>query len=162
LADGSDSLVLAYVPLGHGEASAPGVPLGATLDGQVELVGFDLWREAAGEWVPLAPDQPLSPGDSVRVQLVWRALAEMDEDYTAFVHLQGPGGVLWGQHDGQPAAGLYPTSYWRQGELVADTHEFVVSQEASGAADLLAGMYLLDTMERLDGPVILRQIEVKP
>jgi hypothetical protein len=70
--------------------------------------------------------------------------------------------VLWGQHDGQPLGGSYPTSYWRRDDLVADVHEFAVDEEAAGPARLLAGMYRLETMERLGEPVLLRQIEVEP
>ena len=162
LTDGSDVLDLAYIPLGHVEIDGPGTQVEANLEGQVELMGFDLWREAGGDWVALAEGEPLAPGDQVKVRLVWRALAEMEQNYTAFVHLQGPDGMVWGQHDGQPVDGLYPTSYWRQGELVADDHEFVVSESASGVAALLAGMYRLETMERLSEPVILQQIEVIP
>ena len=162
LADGSDGLVLAYIPLGHVEVDGPGTQVGANLGEQVEMVGFDLWREAGGDWVALVEGEPLAAGDQVKVRLVWRALVEMEQNFTAFVHLQGPDGVVWGQHDGQPADGRYPTSYWRQGELVADIHEFAVSESASGAAELLAGMYRLQTMERLGEPVILQQVEVVP
>jgi hypothetical protein len=93
---------------------------------------------------------------------VWRALTEIDQDYTAFVHLRGSDGTLWAQHDGQPQDGAYPTSYWRQGELVADEHEFLVAEGVAGAAELSAGMYLLETMERLGEAAFLQQLEVGP
>jgi hypothetical protein len=162
LVDGGDSLVVAYIPLGQTRAEGPGTQLEADLDGQIELLGFDLWREAGGEWTALAEGDPLIAGDRVKARLVWRALTDVGYDYTAFVHLQGPEGVLWGQHDEQPLGGRYPTSYWRQGELVADVHEFVLREDAAGVADLLTGMYRLETMERLGEPVTLRQIEVEP
>jgi hypothetical protein len=162
LVDGGDSLVVAYIPLGETGVDRPGMRVEADLDGQVELLGFDVWRAADGDWVPLAAGEPLKLGDRVKVRLVWRGLAEMEHNYTTFVHLQGADGVIWGQHDEQPLGGGYPTSYWRPGEPVADTHEFVVHEDAAGMAHLLVGMYLLDTMERLGEPVILRSIEVEP
>jgi len=162
LTDGSESLVLAYIPLGHVEVDGPGTHVGATLGGQVELVGFDLWREADGDWVALAESEPLAAGDRIKVRLVWRARAEMEQNYTVFVHLQGIDGQIWGQHDGQPEDGQYPTSYWREAEFVADVHEFTVSESASGVAELQAGMYRLETMERLGEPVSLHEIEVAP
>jgi hypothetical protein len=162
LVDGEDSLVLAYIPLGQPNADAPGTQIGANLDAQVELLGFDVWRETDGDWVPLVEGEPIAAGDRVKVRLVWRALAEMDQDYTAFVHLQTSDGTVWGQHDGQPANGRYPTSYWREDDLVVDEHDFVVNEGASGPAILLAGMYRLETMERLGQPATLWQIEVVP
>jgi hypothetical protein len=160
LVSGGDSWSLASIPLGPIEVEDPGISVQATLAEQTELVGFDLWREIGGQWVPLPADEPLVPGDRLKVRLVWRALTEMDHDYTAFVHLEGPGGALWGQHDGPPAGGSYPTSHWRPGDLVADEHEFTVSAEAGGPAQLLAGMYLLETMEPLGQPALLREVAV--
>jgi hypothetical protein len=102
---------------------------------------FDLWRGSGDQWVPLGEGQPLIGGDRVKVRLVWRALTEMQPSYTVFVHLVGPTGEFWGQHDGQPAGGAYPTAYWRQGELVADEHEFIVQEGVAGVGELRTGMY---------------------
>jgi hypothetical protein len=159
---GGDSLQLAYIPVGRMEVESPGNEVATELGKEVELLGFDLWRENGGRWESLVEGESLKPGDRLKVRLIWQALAEMGFDYTAFVHLQGPDGAVLGQHDGQPVDGTYPTSYWRQGESVADVHEFVVSEEAAGPVELLAGMYLLETMERLGEPVGLRRLEVRP
>jgi 4-amino-4-deoxy-L-arabinose transferase-like glycosyltransferase len=162
LVDGGDALLLAYVPVGQIEVDEPANGVHATLGGQVELVGFDLWREQDGQWLSLPEGEPIAAGDRMKTRLVWRALAEVDQDYTAFVHLRGSDGALWAQHDEQPQGGVYPTSYWRQGELVADEHEFVAAEGVAGTAELSAGMYLLETMERLGEAVFLQQIEVRP
>jgi hypothetical protein len=162
LVGGGDSLVVGYVPVGQPEAEVPGTQVGAVLDGQVELVGFDVWQADGEAWIPLPSDQAVAAGARLRVRLVWRALEEMGQDYTVFVHLEGPDGAVWAQHDGGPVGGTYPTSHWRGGELVADDHELVVSQEAAGVGHLRAGMYLLETMERLDEPLSLGPIEVMP
>jgi hypothetical protein len=100
--------------------------------------------------------------DRVRIRLVWQSLAEMDENYTVFVHLLGPESTFWGQHDGEPQDGRYPTSYWRRGERVADEHELVVSEDAQGTGQMAVGMYLLETMDRLEPTITLRQVEVRP
>lgn len=162
LASGEDRLLLAYLPVGSVEIGGPGTELQASLAGQVELTGFDLWRASGDQWVSLAEGEALQPGDRLKVRLLWRALAEMDHDYTVFVHLKGPAGDFWGQHDGQPEGGRYPTSYWRSGDLVADEHELVVGEGVAGTGQLLAGMYRLETMERLGEPVTLAGIEVGP
>jgi hypothetical protein len=153
---------VAYVPVGQIEVDEPANGVHATLGGQVELVGFDLWREQDGQWLPMAESASIAAGDRLKIRLVWRALTEVDQDYTAFVHLRDSDGTLWAQHDEQPQGGGYPTSYWRQGELVVDEHEFVVAEAVAGAAELSAGMYLLETMERLGEAVFLQQLEVKP
>jgi 4-amino-4-deoxy-L-arabinose transferase-like glycosyltransferase len=160
LVGGGDSLSLASIPLGEIQVDEPGVLVNVALEDTVELVGFDLWRATDGQWSPLSADEPLMPADRMKARLVWRALAEMDHDYTAFVHLEGPGGVVWGQHDGQPTGGSYPTSHWRPGDLVADEHEFTVLVEADGLAHVSAGMYRLETMELLGQPIILREVPV--
>lgn len=92
--------------------------LSYTLGGKVELVGYDL---------STAPSQ---------ITLYWRVLAEMDVDYTVFIHLLGADGTLLGQGDGPPFGGDYPTSYWRAGELLADSHALPV-----GGKRVLVGLY---------------------
>jgi hypothetical protein len=84
------------------------------------------------------------------VTLYWRALAEMDQDYTVFVHLVGPDGMIAAQHDGQPAEGMHPTSLWMIGEVVADVHELAIrSDTAAGEHWIEIGVYVADTGTRL-------------
>lgn len=69
--------------------------LGAEFAELIQLIGCD------------PPPAKLRPGDTVRVQLYWRAKALIRERYTAFVHLLGPrnpstDGPLWAQDDHQP------------------------------------------------------------
>ncbi|MBU0704219.1 MAG: glycosyltransferase family 39 protein [Chloroflexi bacterium] len=94
-------------------------PLAYTLGDRVELAGYDL------------------SGEPPTVTLYWRVLAEMDEEYTVFVHLLDEDGALLGQADGPPLNGDYPTSYWSPGELLADTH---IAPPGSGVY-LLVGLY---------------------
>ena len=162
LVGGEESLWLATVPLGDLQVDEPGVRTDAELDGQVRLVGYDLWRSAGGEWVPVGPTESVRAGEKLRVRLVWEALAEMEADYTVFVHLEDPAGDVLGQHDGPPAGGGYPTSHWRKGERVADEHELVVGDGGSTTAQLLVGMYRLETLDRLGAALTLRQVEVVP
>lgn len=113
-------------------------PLTATLGGQVELLGYDL------------PAETVTPGDTLTLTLYWRALVEMEEDYTVFTHLVGAGGSLAGQRDGQPVGGSYPTSLWLAGEVVADEYEIPVRVDAApGAHRLEVGMYVAETGTRL-------------
>ncbi len=59
-----------------------------------------------------------------------------------FVHLLGPDGQVVAQHDGDPVGGYTPTTRWKQGELVADTHRLLLGENvAPGEYELRAGMY---------------------
>jgi hypothetical protein len=110
----------------------------ANLSDQAELLGYDLSADSA------------IAGDTVVLTLYWRALSEMDEDYTVFVHLLTAAGTIVGQHDGQPVGGTYPTSLWMPGEVVEDSHEFVIQPESPpGEQWLEVGLYIADTGERL-------------
>jgi hypothetical protein len=95
----------------------------------------------------------------------------MDQDYTVFVHLVDQAGRIYSQHDGQPAAGLYPTSKWKEGEVIEDVHLIDVPADIpTGRYSLQVGMYLFSTMERLQissGTVqadhlVLGSVEVLP
>ena len=85
--------------------------------------------------------------------LHWEAVDRIVQDYTVFVHLIDDEGTIWGQKDNQPEGGFYRTSFWEEGELVRDEYEFGIDTEApAGPYQIEAGMYVLDTGERL--PVI--------
>jgi hypothetical protein len=90
------------------------------------------------------------PGGLVQVSLIWRGLSPMVEDYTVFVQALGPDGQLYGQDDSWPVAGTFPTSQWNPGEVVLDTHRFVLRADAPpGQYRVIVGWYLLSTMGRL-------------
>jgi len=92
----------------------------------------------------------IGAGETLRPSLYWQARATMDEDYTVFVHLLDEGGNLRAQQDCQPQGGDYPTSLWRRGEVIWDDHDIPLPPDLPvGIYRLAAGMYLLDSMERL-------------
>jgi hypothetical protein len=89
-------------------------------------------------------------GETLRPRLYWQAQAPMDKDYTVFVQLLDEGGDLRAQQDCQPQRGDYPTSLWRRGEVIWDGHEILLPPDLpAGTYRLVAGMYLLESMERL-------------
>jgi 4-amino-4-deoxy-L-arabinose transferase-like glycosyltransferase len=133
-----DSVIVDYVQVGELEAQTPSDQIGANLGNQVQLIGHD--------GVP----SEIEAGMAVPLSLYWQALAEMDEDYTIFVHLLDNEGRMIGQHDGQPEQGFYPTSSWDIGETVRDEVEVSVDPSApAGEYRLVAGLYLSSTGERL-------------
>jgi hypothetical protein len=87
-----------------------------------ELVGY----------VP--PDQPVYPGERAPLTLVWRASETVDQAYSLFVHAVTADGQLVGQLDTYHGGGMYPTSQWHPGEMVADTVYVPISRRAEGPA----------------------------
>lgn len=115
---------------------------------EIALVGYDV-------------GDAVKAGEVLRPRLYWQARAKINEDYTVFVHLLDGEGNILAQQDGQPQGGDYPTFLWRRGEVVWDAHELHLPPDlADGCYQLVAGMYLLETMERL--PVLDARGERQP
>jgi hypothetical protein len=90
-------LILTGVPSGA-------VPMNIGLDEKMRLAGYSL-----------ASKQPA-------VTLYWHALAPLTENYTISVRAYAEDSQPLFQKDQWPVNGLLPTSQWRQGDYVADTH----------------------------------------
>ena len=91
-----------------------------------------------------------SPGQTVIVAATWRGLRPMESDYTVFIHLLGPDGIVHGQVDMWPVQGTLPTTQWPINEPIADRFEVRVPDDAPpGEYKVEAGWYLLATLDRL-------------
>ncbi len=90
----------------------------------------------------LAADEPLE------FTLVWESIAPVDTNYTVFVHLLSPDGILAAGQDGQPVNALYPTSWWAPGEVIIDARRWLPDLPP-GTYQLEVGLYRLDTGARL-------------
>ncbi|HEY3111982.1 MAG TPA: hypothetical protein VGL23_24725, partial [Chloroflexota bacterium] len=77
------------------------------------------------------------------LSLRWRALREVDGDYTLFLHLLDRAGKLVGQADAPPPR---PTTTWLPGEAVPDRRAL---PSAPGAVALAIGLYDPSTGRRL-------------
>ena len=85
----------------------------------------------------------------LRLSLLWRAEAEIEMDYTVFVHLTHDEAIL-AQDDSFPAGGYYPTSLWRVGDIVSDEHTLALPEPYDpGRHKLIVGFYQLETLKRL-------------
>jgi 4-amino-4-deoxy-L-arabinose transferase-like glycosyltransferase len=117
-------------PIGHA--------MRADLGEQVEFHGYSL--ESA----------QVEPGGVLRLTLYWRARQRMTVSYTVFTHLLGKDGSIWGQRDNIPVKGTYPTTGWREGEIIADEYEITVKSDAPpGKYQIGVGMYDAATGQRL-------------
>ena len=121
----------------------PDQPADAILGGSVRLLGYSLDAEK------------VAPGNTLYLTLYWQSLAPLEQDYTVFTHLLGAtnpvtNGPVWAGHDGQPDGGHYATSAWQPGQIILDVHPIWVPPDTPpGVYELEAGLYLLETMERL-------------
>jgi 4-amino-4-deoxy-L-arabinose transferase-like glycosyltransferase len=130
--------LLTYGTVKGGAAQVPAIDLGATLDGRLELVGYDL------------PEASWQPGDIVPLTLFWQGLVTVSEEYTVFVHLVGGDGGLLAQSDSAPAGGALPTSAWEPGAQIVDRHGLLLPATlAPGEYELQVGMYVPGSGERL-------------
>jgi hypothetical protein len=136
-------------------APQPQLPINTNFNHQATLLGLD--------FPTLQPSNPkpqtlasnlltfnLHPGDTLPLTLHWQAEAEFDRNYTAFVHLVGPDGLLYGQVDQIPGAGAYPTTGWLPGEYLTDSYTVSIAPDAPpGDYHLEIGLYDPDTGQRL-------------
>jgi hypothetical protein len=96
------------------------------------------------------PPAPVQPGDSVSIELQWRAIQPVAVRYTVFVHLVTPDNPFWAGADAEPCQGWYPTSAWHGGEVVEYNMPLSLPPDLPpGTYDVAAGMYDWTTGERL-------------
>ncbi len=116
----------------------PQIEVGADFAGYATLVGLDTQAIQ------------VAPGDTLNTRLYWRAEAEFEQNHTAFIHLIGPDGLLYGQVDQIPGAGAFPTTGWLPGEYIADDYAIPMAQNAPpGHYQIEIGMYDPHTGQRL-------------
>ncbi len=85
--------------------------------------------------------------------MTWEAMAEPTTRHVVFAHLVSPEGKLVAQHDDAPVGSVAPRSAWPVGAILTYPIELQVPADASpGEYDLLAGVYVWPSLERL--PVV--------
>ena len=97
------------------EAPEPQHPVGASYDDRIELVGYDL---------ALPGGDSVGAGQRFEVTWYWKVLSKPPSGYEVFVHIDGDGLRLNGDHT--PVEGRYPTKLWEKGDVIADTQELTV------------------------------------
>ena len=116
-----------------GEALPAQVRRRFTLDGRIQLLGYDLNADA------------LRAGEPLVLQLYWYALEESDVDFSSFVHLS-TGGPPHVQADKlQP--GTHASSTWSPAGYILDTYSMQLPAHLpAGDYQLVAGLYTCDLM----------------
>ncbi len=89
-------------------------------------------------------------GEAVTVTLVWRATDQVDQDYTVSLQLLDDQANKAAQQDGAPVGGTAPTSSWRAGSVITDTHILNVAPTAApGVYRLQLVLYDPEDFKRL-------------
>ncbi len=101
-------------------------PVSETLEAEfgqpviIELHGYDLSASQA------------KPGEILDLTLLWRSIGEdIPVSYTLFVHLLDDDGTFLTQGDAIPVAGFRPTTSWRTGEVIIDSHQIQIPARSS-------------------------------
>jgi hypothetical protein len=101
--------------------------------------GEPIWAELHGYTLSAGEARP---GDVLTLDLVWRAAATLPANYTVFVHLVDSEEQFMGQGDSGPVGGVRPTTGWRSGEVLVDSHTFRIADAAApGIYHLFIGFY---------------------
>ncbi|MBN1992332.1 MAG: hypothetical protein JW953_06480 [Anaerolineae bacterium] len=106
-------------------------------------------------------------GQDLTLKVYWQSDAPLTKNYTVFTQLLDKQGQLAAGWDSQPLGGYFPTSQWPVNEIVSDVVHLPLPPDLpSGDYTLLTGMYLLDTLERLQQPdgfdyIVLTTIRVE-
>jgi len=130
--DGRDTVRLATVEIRPRAGEFPN-PLDVNFGDQVALLGYTLDRRV------------VRPGETVRLTLYWRALAQMETDYRVFAHVLGVENQVWANSDRLLTDGATPTSQWPPGQDLEDVHELTVGLTTPpDFYDIEVGLYVLD------------------
>ncbi len=98
----------------------------------------------------VAPTGVLKPGESIQLTLAWRALRQMDTDYTVFVHVDENVSHRRIQRDSMPCGASFGTSHWTPGERVLDYYSLPVPADApDGAYTVTVGLYKAPELRNL-------------
>jgi hypothetical protein len=74
----------------------------------------------------------------------------VSSDYVVFVHLYDPKTeAIVSQADVRPLNGLYPTSWWREGEVISDEVVIALDGVNAGEYGLAVGLYTPGDVVRL-------------
>ena len=109
---------------------SPAQVAGQTFGDAIRLAGYDAALDA------------LKPGGAAEITLQWQPITRLDADYTSFIHLVNANGDKIAQSDHRPGGVFYPTSLWKPGETLIDSHTLALPADLGpGPYTLLVGLY---------------------
>ncbi|MBC8248977.1 MAG: glycosyltransferase family 39 protein [Anaerolineales bacterium] len=90
-------------------------PLAEDLNGEIQLLGYNLAAEKVWR------------GDTLHLTLFWRALRQMERDYSLLVQVQGNNGEVWAEGEFPLASTTHPTSKWAEGEVIRGQYDLAIN-----------------------------------
>lgn len=120
------------------EQEAPPLRLaaGANFDNAIRLESFDVSQGTNDRRLFFEPAEESAggalrarAGDTLQLDLLWRALRERLGHYLISASLVDDQGFKWAVRDAEPADGMYPTWMWAAGQQVRDQLRMVVPPE---------------------------------
>ncbi len=124
-----------------------------------DLTRTELFFEDAIRWIGFrvnTPAQRIRPGQELDVTLYWQALRPIERDYSAFIRLFARGDAEVFVLDTYPGGGMFQTSLWQPGVIIADRYRLrvedtlTVTQRAPSVLRLDVGFWEFDTQRFLD------------
>ena len=112
--------------------AAPEFRLEVFLGDGIALRGYD----------PQPPPGLVRPGSVLNLSMQWQALQDIQKNYTIGTFLMNPKGTIALQNDSRPVGGFWPTSSWREGDVVRHNVAFALPDDLPpGHYDLWTVMY---------------------
>jgi hypothetical protein len=111
-----------------------------------DLAKTELYFEDKIRWIGYrvdSPNQRIRPGDTLDVTLYWQGLRPLDTNYSAFIRLMGRGDVPLALLDTYPGGGMWQTTLWHAGDIVADRYRIRIE-------DTITSTQITPTVLRLD------------
>ncbi len=118
-------------------------PVSANFEKRIELLGYDL---------DLPHEGYVGAGESFKLRWYFRAISAGPSGYKAFVHVDGQGQRIHGDHE--PVDGKYPVRLWEPGDVIVDEQKLdVPSSYRAGNYTIYMGFYSGETRLRIEsGP----------
>jgi 4-amino-4-deoxy-L-arabinose transferase-like glycosyltransferase len=106
-------------------------PVAVNFDDRVELLGYDT----------VLPHQTyVGAGESFTLTWYFRTLRKIPSGYRLFVHIDGDGQRIHGDHD--PVQNKYPVQLWEVGDVIADEQKIdVPASTRAGEYTIFMGFY---------------------
>ncbi len=133
--------------------------LDVNFEDKLTLLGWDIRGEDGKRY--------LKRGKDAVFTTYWRCDGKLKKDYKVFMHIDGPGGRIHGDH--KPVEGKYPTRRWEKGDYIKDvyTREIPMYQKP-GSYSVRMGMFkgntrlkIVDSPKVAENAQMIGKVEVK-
>lgn len=105
---------------------------GVNFDDKVTLLGWQVDSETGSKH--------FKKGKEFKLTTFWRCDAPISTKYKMFVHIDGPGPRIHGDHD--PVEGTYPTTEWSPGDYIRDVYTGTIpAYQKAGKYKVNVGFY---------------------